>query len=227
MLTKIFASYVRLSGFYATAYQYDENGDLEGIIQVPNSLSYVQFFHWEEKKLIEDASFALFSKDKNFVFQMDNNPIKRVPGHKTPDNAKPTEKFFVVNNTLYIDSKEVDLKISYEKTDSRNGKPSSIHETNFSLVQHLNWNHGDTFFTLLYDVQDYRLFELEVMDHIKKVAINGYFKDTTEIKECANRLNELIDTLERRINWWEEATVDDLVVFYNKQQNKNKKGGED
>lgn len=226
MLTNIIVSYIRFSGFYATVYQYAENGDIEKIIQVPSSLSYVQFFHWEEKKFIADASFALYSNDGNFIFQMDNKLIKRVPGHKAPNNAKPNEKFFTINNTLYIDSKEVNFKSGYEKVDNRDGKPSSIHETNFCLIQHLSWNHGYVSFALLYDVQDYRELEQEVIDHIKKLAVNGYFKDISEIKECADKFNGLIDTLEEYMKWWEEATVDDLVALYNRKLNQIKKGGE-
>lgn len=230
MLTNIIISYVLHCGMYANVYQYDEDNQLKTTIQIPGSIYFVEFFHWtKDKQYVCDGKLTVASSTKkSYHFQMDIKGLKKATGHLSIKNAKPNEPFFLVERTLHINSEKVGFKSDYAKIDFRvPGTKTAIHNNNFTLFQNIRWNHGESSIPLLYDLHDYHDLEMEVIEHIKKLSYHGWFNNTQEIKECANMLNKLVDNLETRMQWWEEATVETLVDLYKYRLNKAKEGGDE
>lgn len=165
-------------------------------------------------KIAEIDNFGLHSVPHFFMFQ--HSKIKKPVAHRNMKSIKRTECFSFIGDTLYISTDHIGFKGPwYEKKEHRPSYEQDTDKINYSLVQHISWSNGTHTRDLWFDQLDYqRLTQQTINQHKLRESVCKFIgihqARCYEMAWC-----NIADDLIKRLQWWRDATVKELIKSYN------------
>lgn len=184
-------------------------------------LDSIVFFTIKDGEYVRIDKIPISRKELYFTLKtekLEKLPIKRVEKPKK-------EKFFFIDHTLFLCDDAIGLQEpKYIKQDKRIGLHTpDITSINFTLEVTWTWDGGFYTRELLWDIHDYNCIRGNAQKELENLmSIPYYFYYLSDIDKATEIIQNLKSKLQERIDWWINASIDDLVFYYNSQ----KKGGE-
>lgn len=185
-------------------------------------LDNIIFFTMKNGEYAKLGQIPAFNKEFYFTLKiekLDKVPVKRVEKPKK-------EQFFFINSTMYICAEAIDLiGPSYKKVDRKPEFLSpSLTETNFALQESWTWNNGFFSREVMWDTQDYNDLRSDMQQKLSELTYGSYcFYTLNNMEKAINVIQDIKNKIQSRMDWWANASVDNLVSYYQSKMKGGKK----
>lgn len=151
---------------------------------------------------------------EKFSFTLDTEKLEKLPVKRVEKPKK--EQFFFIDDTMFLRADAIGLREpKYAKRDKRVNHMPSVTSTNFTLEATWTWNDGFYTRELLWDIQDYISIRDEAKRKLEGITyMSYYFYNIDEIDKAIEILQTTKTKLKDRMEWWTNASVEDLVSYY-------------
>ena len=176
-------------------------------------LDSIIFFTMKNGEYARVGQIPAFNKEFDFTLKiekLDKIPVKRVEKVKK-------EKFFFINNTMFICAEAIKLfGPQYKKIDRKPEFLSpSLTDTNYALEEAWYWNTGFFAREIMWDTQDYLTLRSSLEVKLSELAYTPYYFSTlNNMDKAISIIQDTKAKIQERMNWWTYASVQDLVDYY-------------
>lgn len=198
---------------YATVQQRDK------IHQYPYFICRIVFYQYNRFmdgiKEIGEINAGMY--DYSYFFTFQHKELKKIPVHRKTSGIKLDEQFSFIDHTLYVNTDCIGFKgpMYTKEICIPDQAEQDTDKINFILRQHFSWNMGKHSTDMWHDQLDYMRLAQKSIHQYELHNCDCSFISIHKAKSCQLAWENIADDLTKRLKWWRDATVEELIKGYN------------